>query len=79
MTVDWCRSQQLRAAEALQQPEPPDWARLALFDAFTEELLLEGAFERAGLREFCDDAEIHVSFGDSGKLTLFAEEVDHAR
>jgi len=42
MTVEWCRSQQLRAAEALQQPEPPDWARLALFDAFTEELLMTG-------------------------------------
>jgi len=46
MSIDWCRRQQLCAAEALQQPEPPDWARLALFDAFTEELFLEGAFER---------------------------------
>lgn len=51
MTVDWCRSQQLRAAEALQQPEPPAWARLALFDAFTEELLIEGAFERVEVEE----------------------------
>lgn len=46
MTIDWCRDQQLRAAEALQQPEPLDWARLALFDAFTEELFLQGAFDR---------------------------------
>ena len=46
MTIDWCRDQQLRAAEALQQPEPRDWARLALFDWFTEELFLEGAFDR---------------------------------
>ena len=45
-SIDWCRQQQLRAAEALQQPNQPDWARLALFDAFTEELFLEGAFER---------------------------------
>lgn len=46
MTVEWCRQQQLRAAKQLQQPEPPDWATLALFDAFTEELFIEGAFER---------------------------------
>lgn len=46
MSIEWCRSQQLRAAEALLQPEPPDWARLALFDAFTEELFLQGAFDR---------------------------------
>lgn len=45
MTVEWCRLEQLRAAEALQQPNPPGWARLALFDAFSEELFLEGAFE----------------------------------
>lgn len=45
-SIQWCRDQQIRAAEALQQPEPPDWARLALFDAFTEELFLEGAFAR---------------------------------
>ena len=45
-SIDWCRDQQLRAAEALQQPEPPDWAVLALFDWFTEELFLEGAFDR---------------------------------
>ena len=46
MTVDWCRQQQLRAAKELRKKAPPDWARLALFDAFTEELFLEGAFER---------------------------------
>jgi hypothetical protein len=48
MTVEWCRQQQLRAAEELQRPDPEDWARLALFDAFTEELFLEGAFDRKG-------------------------------
>lgn len=41
-TVEWCRDQQRRAADALQQDNPPEWARLALFDAFTEELLLAG-------------------------------------
>lgn len=46
MTLQWCRDQQLRAAEELQKPDPQDWARLALFDAFTEELFLEGAFAR---------------------------------
>jgi len=51
MTIDWCRDQQLRAAEALQQPEPPDWARLALFDAFTEELFLVGAFDRVEVED----------------------------
>jgi hypothetical protein len=42
----YLRDQQRRAAEELQKPEPEPWARLALFDAFTEELFLVGAFER---------------------------------
>jgi hypothetical protein len=46
MTIDYLRDQQRRAAEELQKPEPEPWARLALFDAFTEELFLVGAFER---------------------------------
>ncbi len=46
MSIQWCRDQQLRAAEELQKEQPGDWARLALFDAFTEELFLEGAFAR---------------------------------
>ena len=46
MTIQWCRDQQLRAAEELQKEQPQDWARLALFDAMTEELFLEGAFAR---------------------------------
>lgn len=50
-SINWCRDQQLRAAEALQQPQPPDWARLSLFDAFTEELFLNGEFDRVEVKE----------------------------
>lgn len=51
MTVAWCRDQQKRAAKELRKKNPPDWARLALFDAFTEELFLVGAFERTEVDE----------------------------
>ena len=43
-TIEFCREQQRRAAAEYEKQEPADWARLALFDAFTEELLLEGYF-----------------------------------
>lgn len=78
MTVEFARTQQRLATEQYKR-DKGTLTEIWWADWFTEELFLEGAFERAGLREFCDDAEIHVSFGDSGKLTLSAEEVDHAR
>lgn len=46
MSIEWCRQQQKRAAKEIRKKNPPDWARLALFDAFTEELFLVGAFDR---------------------------------
>lgn len=39
MSIEWCRERQKRAAKELRKKNPPDWARLALFDAFTEEIV----------------------------------------